>query len=96
MELEVEIVIKGGDTLSSFYPKEYDAFVDTLTNMVFDTFPGVIGCIIGSEMTDIEKYRKEEREKAREEKLKQTVIKILKEPEIQELIKGRLAVAGEA
>ena len=84
--IDIDIIIKGGSELSEMYPKEYERFVEELSEKVMDLFPVVGGCFTGSRLTDRHKAEEEAREKVRDQKFKTELIEILKEPEIQKKI----------
>jgi len=89
--MEVEVIIKGGDKLSRYYPKKYEEFEDKMGEMILDFFPGVEGYIFGSEMNNEDRAHAEAREKLQEKRLERDLIEILKKPEMQALLKEKLA-----
>jgi hypothetical protein len=94
--MELDITIKGGVELKKFYPAEYEAFMSELSEKIMDTFPGVDGFSIGSELTDRHKADEEGRERIRKEEFGQTLTKVLKEPEFQQILRAHVAgLAGE-
>ena len=80
---DIEIIIKGGEELSEFYPKNYEKFEKKIGESIVEMFPGV-GCwFISSELTDRHKAEEKEREQKRKEQFKQTLISVLeKHPEL--------------
>jgi len=89
--MELEIIIKGGDKLSRYYPKKYEEFEDKVGEMILDFFPGVEGYIFGSEMSHKDRYNEEQRMKKQDEVFKQHLIEVLEKPEFQEKMRERLA-----
>ncbi len=84
--MDLEIIIKGGVELQQFYPKKYEAFQEKIEQMIMDTFPGVMGYSIGSEPTAYHQAQQQRREDKEEEALKQALIDVFKEPEVQAML----------
>ena len=84
--MDIDIVIKGGQELSEFYPKNYEAFEKEIGNLILKMFPGVGGWCISPRLTDRHQAEKEQREKAEQEHFNQILIRVLEEPEIKEKI----------
>jgi hypothetical protein len=89
MDLDIRIV--GGIELSKFYPEEFKAFEEKISDMALDAFPGLDGCWVGSELTRQLKAESEKREQMQDEQSKRALIEVLKEPEFQEILRARVA-----
>ena len=87
--MDIDIVIKGGQELSEFYPKNYEAFEKEIGNLILKMFPGVGGWCISPRLTERHQAEKEQREEAEQEHFKQILIRVLdKHPELQEKIRS--------
>jgi hypothetical protein len=90
--MDIDIVIKGGQELSEFYPKNYEAFEKKISEMIVEMFPGVGGWWISPVLTDRHQAEEEQREKIGQEHFKQTLIRVLnKYPELLEKIRAEPA-----
>ena len=95
--MDIDIVIKGGEELSKFYPKNYEAFEKEIGDLILKRFPGVGGWFISPRLTDKHQAEEERREQIRQEKFKQTLIRVLdKYPEIREKIQAIRAVPADS
>jgi hypothetical protein len=95
--VDIDIIIKGGEELSEFYPKNYEKFEEKISDLISEMFPGVGGWEISPELTDRHQAEKKDREQKRQEEFKKTLISILKEPELLEKIRAiRGATASSA
>ena len=91
--MEIEIVIKGGEELSEYYPKNYEKFQKMIGDNIHDLFPGVGVYSIASELTENHQAEKKEREQLQEQRDKELLVKILQEPEFHEKIQAIRAAA---
>jgi hypothetical protein len=76
--MDIEIIVKGGEELSEWYPKNYEKFEKKISDLISEMFPGVGGWCISPELTDRHQGEKEQREKVRQEHFKQTLFSVLK------------------
>jgi len=89
--MDIEIVIKGGEELSEFYPKNYEVFCKKINELIGEMFPGVGGWWISSVLTDRHQAEKQERERMRDEEIKNALIEVFKEPEFQDLLQKQIS-----
>ena len=82
--MDIEIIIKGGEELSEFYPKNYEAFQKKIGELILDAFPGVGGWCFSSKLTDRHQAEEQKREQIRDENFKQTLIRVFDKPEFQD------------
>lgn len=87
--LDIELIVKGGDELAEFYPEKYGAFEKKLSALVMDTFPGAGTCSVESQPGWQAEAREKRRKEKEEEELKQALIELFQEPEIQAMIQNR-------
>ncbi len=92
--MEIEIIIKGGEELSKINKKKYYAMGDKIIALVMDGFPQVQGVIISPITNGWTPEKREKALKKQEQKIKQDLIEILKEPEFLERIKAGLTGAA--
>jgi len=90
--MDIEIIIKGGEELSEFYPKNYKAFEKKISEMILEMFPGVGGWWISPELTDKHQTEENKRQQIRQQKYKETLLKVLREPGVRDLIHSKVAV----
>jgi hypothetical protein len=85
----IEIVIKGGQELSEFYPKKYKVFEKKLIKLTeMFPYPGVDGLGISPQLTDHHQNEKDEREKLRDKRYEQEILRALDDPEVRKMIRG--------
>ena len=89
--MDIEIIIKGGEELSEFYPKNYERFNEKINELIGEMFPGVGGWIVSPVLTDKHQAEKDEREGLREEQVKQALIRIFERPGFKEEFWGKVA-----
>lgn len=88
--MDIDIIIKGGEELSKFYPKNYEKFVEKVGDLILDMFPGVGGWGISSELTDRHKAEEAKREQREQERFEEMLIRVLESPEGQEILRQRI------
>ena len=91
--MDIEIIIKGGEELSEFYPRNYERFNEKINDLITEMFPGVNGWIVSSVLTDRHQAEKDNRERLREEEFKQTLIRIFEEPGFKEEFWAKVATS---
>jgi hypothetical protein len=94
--MEINIIIKGGEELEKFYPKGYESFLNNLTEMVLEAFPGVDGCLLDTEPTDRHKAEKDRREAMRKEELKMDFASLIEDPAFLEKIRALIAKSEDS
>lgn len=93
--MDLEIIIKGGVELKEWYPKIYEAFEEKIIKLALDEFPGVGGVFLSSELTPRHAQEEADREKIKQEKFNQILIKVLTEPELLEQIRDGATASAE-
>ena len=88
--MDIELIIKGGEELEEYYPKNYEAFREKIGDLIIEMFPGVGGWWFSSELTDRHKKEEEKREQMQDKQFKRVLTKVFKEPEIQDLLRQRI------
>jgi hypothetical protein len=90
--MDIDIIIKGGEELSEYYPKNYEAFQEKISDLIVEMFPGVGGWCLSSELTERHQAEKKKREEIQAREFKETFLRLLDEDaEVRELFQGKAA-----